>query len=446
MKMNIDRYLVLFLLLVCIVVPVVSSSCNGAEEPLMTAEQRQLNLESFEYTWKTIRDKHYDPKFGGMDWQAVHDELRPKMEETKKMSGARAIIKDMISRLKLSHFNIVSTEVYEKLGQPAEKGSWGGVTGIDVRVVDGHALVTSVRESSPAQAAGVKPGWEILRVGKEDIPALLPAIAKEYEGNTLKSLYLSRAVMSRLGGKIGDSLTARFLDGGGQTVERKIPLVRPKGKKARLGHLPPFYVWIDVETIDGNTGYIAFNGFLDIPRLMPAYNKAMQSFITADVQGVIIDLRGNGGGIIGMAMGMAGWLIGEKNRHLGTMLTRDSELKVVVWPRAEVFPGPVAILVDGLSASCSEIFAGGLKDLGRARIFGSTTAGAVLPSIIEKLPNGDGFQYVLANYRSAKGDVLEGVGVIPDVEIFSTREALLQGKDPVLEAALQWIREKTKSK
>lgn len=446
--MSVNRYVVRLLLMVCLVVPAVLTGCSSEpEEPLLTAEQRQLNLESFEQVWSTIRDKHYDPKFNGLDWQAVHDELRPKMEKAEKMSETRAIIGDMISRLKLSHINVVPTEVYEKLGQPAGKGSWGGVTGIGLRVIAGHALVTSVRNDSPAQTEGVKPGWEILKIGKEDIPSLLPTIAKTYEGISWKNLYLSRAVLSRLSGKIADSLAVRFLDGNKKTVERNISLVKPKGNKFVLGHLPPIYVWIDVKTITKNgssIGYIAFNGFLDIPRVMPAYNRAMKSFIDADVDGVIIDLRGNPGGLIGMAMGMAGWLISDKNQYLGTMLMRDSELKAIVWPRPEVYTGPAAVLVDGLSGSCSEIFAGGLKDLDRARIFGSTTAGAVLPSIFEKLPNNDRFQYVLANYRSAKGDVLEGVGVIPDVEIHLTREALLQGKDPVLEAASQWVREKKK--
>ena len=437
--MNFNKYFTHLLLLVCLVIPLVFTGCSSeAEEPLLTTEQRQLNLKSFEYVWKTIREKHYDPKFGDLDWKAVHDELLPKMEKAGKMSEARAIIRDLISRLKLSHFNVISAEVYRKLSGPAKKGSWGGVTGIGHRVIDGHALVTSIREGSPAQTAGVKPGWEILQIGKEDIPSLLPSIAKEYEDNSWKELFLARAVTARLTGKIGDSVTVRFRDGSDQTVEKSIPLVKPKGNKFKLGHLPPFYIWIDVKTMEGNIGYIAFNGFLDPPRVMPPYNSAMQSFMKAD--GIIIDLRGNPGGLIGMAMGMAGWLVGDKNQYLGTMIMRDSELKAVVWPRPEVYTGPVAILVDGLSASCSEIFAGGLKDLDRARIFGSTTAGAVLPSIIEKLPNNDGFQYVLANYRSAKGDILEGVGVVPDEEVHLTREALLQGKDPVLEAAVRWIR------
>jgi carboxyl-terminal processing protease len=83
--------------------------------------------------------------------------------------------------------------------------------------------------------------------------------------------------------------------------------------------------------------------------------------------------------------------------------------------------------------------AGGLKDLGRARLFGTPTAGAALPSVIERLPNGDGFQYAIANYVSKGGDTLEGGGVVPDVVIPHSRASLLKG-DAVLAAAIEWIK------
>jgi carboxyl-terminal processing protease len=140
-----------------------------------------------------------------------------------------------------------------------------------------------------------------------------------------------------------------------------------------------------------------------------------------------------------MAMGLAGWFIEEQGRRLGTMLTRSTPLNFVVNPRLPLFRGPVAILVDGLSASTSEIFAGGMQDLKRARIFGSRTAGAALPSFIERLPNGDGFQCATANYLSQSGKPLEGAGVIPDVMAPPTRALLLAGKDAALEAAIHWI-------
>jgi len=147
-----------------------------------------------------------------------------------------------------------------------------------------------------------------------------------------------------------------------------------------------------------------------------------------------------------MAMGMAGWLVSQPGLRLGTMYMRGATLNFALNPRAEAYGGPVAVLVDGSSASTSEIFAGGLKDLGRARIFGTRTAAAALPSVITRLPNGDGFQYAVANYISEGGQALEGHGVIPDVEVSLTREALLAGHDSVVDAALDWIRKQKESK
>jgi carboxyl-terminal processing protease len=172
--------------------------------------------------------------------------------------------------------------------------------------------------------------------------------------------------------------------------------------------------------------------------LMPAFNDAMRSFMEAP--GLIIDVRGNPGGQAAMGMGMAGWFVEEKNINMGTVRTRENTLKLVINPRTPVYRGPVAILVDGLSGSSSEIFAGGLQGLPRIRIFGSRTMGATLPSLAQRLPNGDGFQYAFASYMARNGVELEGEGVKPDVEVHQSRGAFLEGRDAAIEAAIDWIR------
>jgi carboxyl-terminal processing protease len=121
------------------------------------------------------------------------------------------------------------------------------------------------------------------------------------------------------------------------------------------------------------------------------------------------------------------------------MFLRTAKIKFVVFPRPAPFLGRLAILVDGCSASTSEIFAGGMQDLKRARVFGMRSAGAALPSMFERLPNGDGFQYAIANYISEGGKQLEGAGVIPDETAGPTRRELLGGHDPALDRALAWI-------
>jgi carboxyl-terminal processing protease len=232
-----------------------------------------------------------------------------------------------------------------------------------------------------------------------------------------------------------------FADASGKSQTREIQLQPPRGELSGFGNLPPQHVWFESKKL-GETGYIRFNLFLDLVRVMQSFGAAVEACAKCD--GIVIDLRGNTGGIGAMAMGMAGWFVDKPGQRLGTMTLRNATLNFVINPRAGAYNGPLAILVDGSSASTAEIFAGGLQALGRARIFGALTAGAALPSIITRLPNGDGFQYAVANYVSVSGETLEAKGVVPDAEVRLTRETLLAGQDAVIEAALDWIRNQSR--
>ena len=403
----------------------------------LTPEERRLNIDSFEYVWKTVRDKHWQTKPGGLDWQAVHEELRPEIEKADSMEAARAVMNDMLERLHQTHFGIIPAELYSDVDGGHSRGG-ESTTGLDVRLVGSQALVTSVETGSSAAASSVRPGWQILKIGGLDVDSVIAKLDETYAKSTMRHLVYRRALMTRLEGEAGKSIEVEFLDGRDQRVTKTLRHGKPKGTLAQFGYLYPTHVWFDSSRVGGgHVGYVHFNIFLDPARLMSLFAEAVQSCDKCD--GFVIDLRGNPGGIGIMAMGMAGWFIDKPDQRLGTLYMRETTLKFIVNPRANTFAGPLAILVDGASASTSEILAEGLKDLGRARIFGSRTAAAALPSVFELLPNGDGFQYAIANYISEGGKPLEGLGVTPDVEAPLTRKALLEGKDPPLDAAVDWI-------
>ena len=103
------------------------------------------------------------------------------------------------------------------------------------------------------------------------------------------------------------------------------------------------------------------------------------------------------------------------------------------------FGGPVAILIDELSGSASEIFAAGMRAIGRVRIFGATSIGGVLPASWDRLPNGDVLYHAIGEFITPAGERLEGIGVVPDEPVPLTRADLLAGRDPVLNAAMRWI-------
>ena len=149
-----------------------------------------------------------------------------------------------------------------------------------------------------------------------------------------------------------------------------------------------------------------------------------------------------------MMGGVAGHFIADPVL-LGTMRTRQATLHFNVNPRTvtsdarkvDVFRGPLAILVDELTGSTSETFAGSVQGLGRARIFGRQTMGQALPAVTKQLPIGDVLMYAIGDFKTAGGKSLEGAGVVPDISIVLSPKALAAGRDDVLEAALRWVDE-----
>jgi carboxyl-terminal processing protease len=178
--------------------------------------------------------------------------------------------------------------------------------------------------------------------------------------------------------------------------------------------------------------------------LLPHLERAMEDLRSC--RGMVLDLRGNTGGIAALVMGVSGFFVNEQV-SLGSMSTRAGTLQYMVNPRrsnrrGEVltpFAGPVAILVDPGSASTSEIFAKGMHDIGRARLFGDTTAGQALPASLTRLPDGDLLLHVIADFHSPNGTRLEALGVIPDVVLPLRQADLLAGVDAPMAAALAWI-------
>jgi len=437
-----------------------SAGCLRQRSPeltRLTAKQRALNVASFDTVWTTIRDQHWDPTLGGADWDAARNQLRPQIARDATMLAARRTLSDLIGRLDTSHFAIIPTgkptsassadryagsdELLAKVApaiRSAEQRYDRGDTGIVVRVLENQAVVVEVFPKSPAEVLGVRPGWIVQKIDGTRVEEILDRAERTYADAPLRELALARAIQSRLLGPTRGKVNLALLDGRDQPVELTIPFGVPRGRSTRYGLLPPVYVWSDARVLDDGAAYFRLSAFLDPPGVMPALEQHVLANL--DAPGFILDLRGNQGGISAMARGIAGWFVRENGRYLGTVHMRDIELRFAIAPRPQTYNGPLAILVDGMSASTSEILAAGLRDMGRARVFGVSTAAAALPSLVRQLPNGDRFQHAVASYVSFGGETLEGEGIVPDELVAVTRPALLAGRDPVLEAAQAWIR------
>jgi carboxyl-terminal processing protease len=406
----------------------------------LTPRQKADALDSFETVWRTVRDRHPDPKLNGLNWQAVHDSTRPLIAAAQSMDDVRSALTAMLAKLSASHYAIIPAELYKNdlfksTADHADNTSPDGSPGITPVVIDGKALVASVDADSPAARAGVRPGMVLESIAGAKVAPLLEFAGTLKDNDTQR--LIQRSVSRKLNGPADQALQLDVLDASGVPKHIEVKREEPKGKLVTFGNLPEQRVIFESRALPSGAGYIRFNEFLDPVSIMPQFEAALKQFNKAP--GIVLDLRGNPGGIGIMAMGIAGFFIDKNGQKLGEMKMRETTLKFVIFPRPETYPGRLAILVDAGSASTTEILAQGLQDLQRARVFGTRTAGAALPSDIIRLADGDGFQYAQASYTSDKGRVLEGNGVTPDVEVRQTQEALLAGHDLVIEAAESWI-------
>ncbi|MGD8330732.1 MAG: S41 family peptidase, partial [Acidobacteriota bacterium] len=409
--------------------------------------RQDRNLETFDAAWNIINDTYWDPDFNGIDWQAVRDELRPQAAAAQSPGELRAVIDEMISRLGQSHFAVWprSTLAALRAGDESVRAG-GGDPGFETVLIDGRFVVARVQEDGPAAAAGVEPGWVVQRVDGEEVGTADLPDAESVESHTL-AVAAQRGMDSRLSGVPGETLQLVMIDGNDEERDIDIQVARPRGRRTTFGNMPTLFARLDSRVLhpdlDLSVGLIGFNIWL--PVLSRPFDEALDAMRDAD--GIILDLRGNPGGVGGMVMGIGGHFVSEPVA-LGTMRTRNDELRFVANPRridshgesVEPYDGPLAILIDSTSASTSEVFAGGLQAIGRARIFGQRSMGAALPSMMDDLPNGDVLQHAIADFVVTETGVrLEGRGVVPDEEIHLSRAELLAGRDPTLDAAIEWI-------
>lgn len=425
-----------FVLLLGLLAPAMLAPGQGrASSPALTA-----SLASFDEAWQTINDTYYDPKFGGLDWKAIRAELRPKAEAATSADEIRQLIREMLGRLKQSHFVLMSaTSTEDTLPGPA-------AIAVDLRVAESDVVITQVTPKSPAERAGLRAGDVLLAVDGHTAVEWVNAGATPPPTARARAFEIWRRAYRDLHGATGSTAVVRVRSHDGREREVRVTRSEETGQTVAFGNLPP--IQVRVESMELMTprkrrvGLIGFNIWM--PAVDAPFAQAVDKFRTAD--GLVIDLRGNAGGLAGMMVGLAGHLIKEP-KLLGKMQTRETPLVFNVNPRlatadgrsVQPFAGPVAILVDELSASATECFTGALQSLGRVRVFGRQTMGQALPALTRRLPSGDVLMYVLGDFVTSTGQRLEGQGVIPDEIVPLSIAGLSAGRDATLDAALAWM-------
>ena len=269
--------------------------------------------------------------------------------------------------------------------QDHEDGKYHGV-GLQLLVSeDNQILITRVFAKSPAEQAGIKPGDKLLTVAGVDLSEADDMI------QMAKSLLL---------GEEGTEVEVE-IDRGGERLTFSV------------GHAEVTINRVEYELLEDEIGYIAIYEFMGDD--VDGFSAALDALKEENMKALVIDLRGNPGGLLSDVVQISDLLLDE---GLIVYVENRSGARESYYSDGEAIDLPMAVLVNGTSASASEILAGALQDRGVAAIVGETTFGkGIVQSIIPFHEDGAGIHLTTASYFTPSGRSIHGSGITPDIPV-----------------------------
>ena len=349
----------------------------------------------FENVWQSIRDNYYDPTLNMQMWSRWKDHYRGKI---KTDEDAKVAIQSMLESL-----NDPYSKYMDKMEYSDQNTSISSkITGIGVNIasVAGKIQIINVMEGTPAQFSNLQNGDIITAIDGKDINGL----ALSDVANMVRGPENSIVDLSILRGK--DKFNKKII-----RKEIKIKTVR--------------------SSMDKNIGYIQITTFIG-STTPNEFLEALEKTKKAD--GLILDLRGNTGGLLPNAVFIANLFIPEgvivsivgRNGYQYNIRAQDTEFNI---------NKPMIVLVDGASASASEILSGALQDYKKATLVGTQTYGKGMVQKIIPMPNETGLNLTVAKYLTPNGTDINKKGISPDVEVTFTLDDVKKQNDVQLSKA-----------
>lgn len=369
--------------------------------PAPAAARPAPDVRLFDQVWGTFKRRFYDRKFHGVDWDAMRERYRPKARAAKTREQLFAVINAMIGELKASHCVLVEGEIFRDHFQPEFMGRKTLRSGFELERHAGKYFVYRLYQASPVARAGLRVGDEVLTVDGRptgESPDLLDAGSDP--------------------GLPGEPhFLVRVHDGREQvlTIRR-----RPDAAPQTIRYLPAPISMVDasrqsVRVIDvqgWKLGYIHLWHFMS-PRMNAILGQALAGPL-ADVDGLLLDIRGRGGSPAVMNAVFARFAKGRYGK-------------------------PVVCLVDEGSRSAKDVFAFNWKRQGVGPLVGRRTAGAVLGSTFLRMRDDAYLMIAIINVDSLSAGVrLEGRGVEPD-EVVPGHTRYSAGKDAIVERGVELL-------
>jgi carboxyl-terminal processing protease len=401
-----------------------------ADGAALNAGTRQ---QAYDFVWTRINEAYVDPKFNGVDWEQAGRAHKDKILAAANDDVFWKSLDGMVAELGDAHTRVLSPSQYA-----FHKDKQRKTLGLSLAQLGGDIVVMSVEKESPADKAGIQRGNRLLSI--ESVPALewwRAQFSKVRKNSTdrarLKSV--KRVFNSGDPEAPSETLSLHIERNDGSSFQTSLTRTVLPRKDTLSGKL-----------LDCGFGYIRLTGFET--KLSRDIKPVFQTVQNA--KGLVVDLRGNGGGSLGLSISLMNQLV-QGRVPVGKRVTRtgkpptlfmglltlgklDLELVGVDKP----FSGPVVVLVDGDSASASEFFSGGLQSINRAQVVGEMSCGCLLGYMgYANVPGGGALAYSEMDFALARGARIEGFGVQPDFTITPTRQDLIGGKDRALELAIQ---------
>ena len=320
-----------------------------------------------------------------------------KLDTQKLIYGANRGLVEAAGDPHTAYMDPDETKEFDK----SLSGQIGGGIGAEIGLRNNKPTIIKPLENSPAQKAGIKAGEVIVKVNDE-----------------ASSDWSVEKVVSKIRGEVGTSVKLTLLSGG-QT--REVSVVRQN------------IVSPAVESeIDGEIGILKVNRFGD--DTVSLSRKYASEFVEKGVKKVILDLRNNPGGTVGAAQGLLGiWL----DNQIAMTERRGSEIVKTLRTTGAPILGNMktVVLINGNSASASEITAGALREYGKATLVGQKSYGKGSVQIVLGLPGGSQMKVTEARWYTPKGKNIDKTGIEPDVKVDLSSDDVNNNVDPQMDKA-----------
>jgi carboxyl-terminal processing protease len=338
--------------------------------------------------WQIVYREYVDPSFNRIDWLAVRQNLLDK--DYSSTEAAYTALREALGELEDPYTRFMDPEQYQGLTNQTS----GELSGVGIRLkadeTTGELIVLEPLQNSPAVAAGIQSGDRVLSI----------------DGTPTKGMDVGDAA-DLIRGEVGTQVTLTLQrEQDGQATTFDVTLTR-----ARI-EVPSIHYSLNQEG-PYQVGYIRLNQFTS--HAAREMRDAIRDLSGKGADAFVLDLRGNPGGLLHASIDIARmWL---EDGLIVKTVDRNSQDEEIRANHTALTQLPLAVLVDGSSASSSEILAGALQDNQRATLVGTQTFGKALVQSLHPLSDGSGIAVTIAHYYTPKGTDISKKGIAPDIAV-----------------------------